>query len=65
MTGYFVKGLPEECNRFLYKEVKKQLDLIVKLNKVMTRETMDFMQNIFDKFEKENVRYAGLEVEEV
>lgn len=60
LTGYFMKGLPEECNRFLFKEVKKQLDLIVKLNYVMTRDNMDYMQKIFDEFEAEHITYAGL-----
>ena len=60
LTGYFMKGLPEECNRFLFKEVKKQLDLIVKLNYGMTRDNMDYMQKIFDKFEAAHITYAGL-----
>ncbi|RGF49417.1 hypothetical protein DW006_09680 [Eubacterium sp. AF36-5BH] len=60
LTGYFMMGLPETCTKYLFKEVRKQLDLIVKLNKVLTRENMDYMQKIFDEFEKENVKYAGL-----
>ena len=63
LTGYFMKGLPEECNRFLFKEVKKQLDLIVKLNYVMTHDNMDYMQKIFDEFEAEHITYAGLKGE--
>lgn len=60
LTGYFVNGLPNDCKKYLFKEVKKQLDLIVQMNKVIMMENMQYMQKIFAKLEEENVVYAGL-----
>lgn len=60
LTGYFVNGLPKSCKKYLFKEVKKQFELIVKLNQVVTSENMNYMQEIFNEFEEEGIRYAGL-----
>lgn len=60
LTGYFINGLPKNCQRYMFKEVKKQLELIVKLNQVITDENMKYMQQIFNEFEEEGIGYAGL-----
>lgn len=60
LTGYFVNGLPKSCQKYLFKEVKKQFELIAKLNQVVTSENMKYMQEIFNEFEEEGIRYAGL-----
>ncbi len=60
LSGYFISYLSENEKKYLYKEVNKQLSLIYKLNKYITMENMKFFSKIFEQFEKEGIKYAGL-----
>lgn len=60
LSGYFISYLTEYEKKYLYKEVKKQLVLIYKMNKVITIANMKYMSKIFEQFEKQNITYAGL-----